>query len=157
MSTRDGQQCSVERTGQPEVSLGYTGAKVAESAKRKDIVLVVEDDVLVRMNTADVIRDLGFSVLEAVDADQAIALLESTPATVLFTDIQMPGSMDGLRLAAVVRDRWPPVALLITSGQVSPHTADMPSGAHFIQKPYLPVQIGNQLRALTGGTVCWRE
>jgi CheY-like chemotaxis protein len=153
MSTRDGQQCSVERTGQPEVSLGYTGAKVAESAKRKDIVLVVEDDVLVRMNTADVIRDLGFSVLEAVDADQAIALLESTPAiTVLFTDIQMPGSMDGLRLAAVVRDRWPPVALLITSGKLSPHTADMPAGAHFIQKPYHPLQIGDQLRELTGRT-----
>jgi CheY-like chemotaxis protein len=150
MSTRDGQQCSVERTGQPEVSLGYTGAKVAESAKRKDIVLVVEDDVLVRMNTADVIRDLGFSVLEAVDADQAIALLESNPAiTVLFTDIQMPGSMDGLRLAAVVRDRWPPVALLITSGKLSPPTADMPAGAHFIHKPYHPLQIGDQLRELT--------
>jgi two-component system, response regulator PdtaR len=151
--TRDGQQCSLERTGLLEVSFGYAGAKVAESAKRKDIVLVVEDDVLVRMNTADVIRDLGFTVLEAVDADQAIALLESTPAiTVLFTDIQMPGSMDGLRLAAVVRDRWPPVALLITSGQVSPHTADMPSGAHFIQKPHHPLQIGDQLRELTGPT-----
>ena len=123
---------------------------MAESAKRKDIVLVVEDDALVRMNTADLIRDLGFSVLEAVDADQAIALLESNPAiTVLFTDIQMPGSMDGLRLAAVVRDRWPPVALLIASGKLSPPTADMPAGAHFIQKPYHPLQIGDQLRELT--------
>jgi two-component system, response regulator PdtaR len=70
----------------------------------------------------------------------------------LFTDIQMPGSMDGLRLAAVVRDRWPPVALLITSGKLSPHTADMPAGAHFIQKPYHPLQIGDQLRELTGRT-----
>ena len=133
--------------------MGYIGAKVAESAQRKDIVLVVEDETLVRMNTADVIRDLGFTVLEAVNADQAIALLESTPAiAVLFTDIQMPGSMDGLRLAAVVRDRWPPVALLITSGKLSPQNADMPAGAHFIQKPYHPLQIGDQLREITGRT-----
>jgi two-component system, response regulator PdtaR len=124
---------------------------VTQSAKRKDVILVVEDDALVRMNTADQIRELGFEVLEAVDADQAIALLESTPAiTVLFTDIQMPGSMDGLRLAAVVRDRWPPVALLVTSGQLSPSTADMPAGARFIHKPYLPLQIGDHLRELTG-------
>jgi CheY-like chemotaxis protein len=124
---------------------------VTQSAKRKNVILVVEDDALVRMNTADQIRELGFEVLEAVDADQAIALLESTPAiSVLFTDIQMPGSMDGLRLAAVVRDRWPPVALLVTSGQLSPSTADMPSGARFIQKPYLPLQIGDHLRELTG-------
>lgn len=123
---------------------------MAKSAKCKHVVLVVEDDTLVRMNAADLIRDLGFSVLEAVDADQAIALLESTPAiAVMFTDIQMPGSMDGLRLAAVVRDRWPPVALLITSGKLSPPATDMPAGAHFIQKPYLPLQIGDELRALT--------
>jgi CheY-like chemotaxis protein len=124
---------------------------VPESAKRKDVVLVVEDEALVRMNTADLIRDLGFEVIEAVDADHAIFLLESTPAiTVVFTDIQMPGSMDGLRLAAVVRDRWPPVALLITFGKLNPPTADMPVGAHFIQKPYLPLQIGDELRELTG-------
>src|SRR6476661_6421382 len=96
------------------------------------------------------VRDMGFDVFEAADADEAVNLLETEPAiTVVFTDIQMPGSMDGLRLAAVVRDRWPPVALLITSGKLSPPTADMPAGAHFIHKPYHPLQIGDQLRELT--------
>jgi CheY-like chemotaxis protein len=123
---------------------------VAASQKPKDIVLVVEDEALIRMNTADLIRDLGFEVIEAEDADHAVALLESTPGiTVLFTDIQMPGSMDGLRLAAVVRDRWPPVAVLITSGLLHPRAADMPIGARFIAKPYLRAGIGEQLRVLT--------
>jgi CheY-like chemotaxis protein len=123
---------------------------VAEPAKPKDVVLVVEDEALVRMNSADLIRDLGFEVIEAVDADHAVSLLESMPGiTVLFTDIQMPGSMDGLRLAAVVKDRWPPIALLITSGQLHPPTADMPAGARFIPKPYLPLQLQDQLHSLT--------
>lgn len=124
---------------------------MAPSQRLKGIVLVVEDESLVRMNAADLIRELGFEVVEAADADHAVALLESTPGiTVLFTDIQMPGSMDGLRLAAVVRDRWPPVALLITSGQVRPPADDMPTGAHFIAKPYLPIQVGENLRELIG-------
>lgn len=123
---------------------------MAEPAKPRDVVLVVEDEALVRMNSADLIRDLGFEVIEAVDADHAVSLLESMPGiTVLFTDIQMPGSMDGLRLAAVVKDRWPPIALLITSGQLHPPTADMPAGARFIPKPYLPLQLQDQLHSLT--------
>ena len=124
---------------------------MAEAAKPKDVVLVVEDEALVRMNSADLIRDLGFEVIEAIDADHAVSLLESTPGiTLVFTDIQMPGSMDGLRLAAVVKDRWPPIALLITSGQLHPPTADMPAGARFIPKPYLPLQLKDQLHSLTG-------
>jgi two-component system, response regulator PdtaR len=122
---------------------------MATSQKAQGIVLVVEDESLVRLNAADLIRDLGFEVMEAMDADHAVALLESTPGiTVVFTDIQMPGSMDGLRLAAVVRNRWPPVALLITSGQVRPPADDMPIGAHFIAKPYLPIEVDEKLRAL---------
>jgi two-component system, response regulator PdtaR len=60
----------------------------------------------------------------------------------------MPGSMDGMRLAAVIRDRWPPIALLVTSGQVQPGAEDLPRGAQFISKPYLPVQLSEQLAAL---------
>jgi CheY-like chemotaxis protein len=119
--------------------------------KPKDVVLVVEDETLVRMNSADLIRDLGFDVIEAVDADHAVLLLEQMPGiTLLFTDVQMPGSMDGLRLAAVVKDRWPPIALLITFGQLHPPAADMPAGARFISKPYLPLQLRDQLHSLTG-------
>lgn len=123
---------------------------MAESNKPKDIVLVVEDEALIRMHSVELITDLGFEVIEAVDADEAVFLLESVPGIkVVFTDIQMPGSMDGLLLAAVVRDRWPPIALLITSGKVSPRTSDMPTGARFISKPYSRWQISEQLHSLT--------
>src|SRR6201995_2574210 len=128
---------------------GYVGAEVAQSSKRRNIVLVVEDEVLVRMNSADMIRDLGFDVIEAANADHAVALLESNPdITIVFTDIQMPGSMDGLRLAAVVRDRWPPIALLITSGQLHPPSADMPAGGRLIPKPDFPFKLQDQLHSL---------
>src|ERR1700746_1118000 len=101
------------------VTRSYAGGKVVAPVKAKDLVLVVEDEALIRMDSADVIRDLGFEVIEAVDADQAVSLLESVPGIkVVFTDIQMPGSMDGLLLAAIVRDRWPPIALLVTSGKL---------------------------------------
>lgn len=78
---------------------------MAVPQRSKDVVLVVEDEALIRMGVADLIHELGLEILEAADADHAVALLESTPGiTVLFTDIHMPGSMDGLRLSAVVRD-----------------------------------------------------
>lgn len=124
---------------------------MAESDEAKDVVLVVEDEALIRMNSAEVIRDLGFEVIEAVDAAHAVELLESVSGiTVVFTDIQMPGSMDGLLLAAVVRNRWPPIALLVTSGKLRPASSDMPAGARFISKPYLPSELKEQLHSLTG-------
>jgi two-component system, response regulator PdtaR len=140
-----------ERKGCDQVTRCYAGAEVTESDRTKDLVLVVEDEALIRMNSADVIRDLGFDVIEAVDADHAVSLLESIPGiTVVFTDIQMPGSMDGLLLAAVVRDRWPPIALLVTSGKISPASSDLPTGARFISKPYSPWELEAQLHSLTG-------
>lgn len=124
---------------------------MADPRKPKDLVLLVEDEVLIRMNSADVIRDMGFEVIEAVDAEHAVSLLESIPRIrVVFTDIQMPGSMNGLVLAAVVRDRWPPIAVLITSGKLRPVAADMPAGARFISKPYSSVELHEQLHMLTG-------
>jgi two-component system, response regulator PdtaR len=137
--------------GSRQVMQCYAGVEVAESNKPKQLVLVVEDEILVRMNSVDMIRDLGFEVIEAVDAHEAVMLLESIPGIeVAFTDIQMPGSMDGLLLAAVVRDRWPPVALLITSGRERPSAADIPTGARFIPKPYSRYELGEQLHALAG-------
>ena len=123
---------------------------MAESKNPRDLVLIVEDEALIRMHCAEMVRDLGFEVIEAVDADEAVSLLESVPGIkVVFTDIQMPGSMDGLKLAAAIRDRWPPVALLITSGKVRPPADDMPTGALFIPKPYSPWQLKEQLHTLT--------
>jgi CheY-like chemotaxis protein len=136
--------------GGRQVTCCYTGVKVAETNKPKELVLVVEDETLIRMHSADMIRDLGFEVIEAENADAAVGLLETVPEIkVVFTDIQMPGSMDGLLLAAVIRDRWPPVALLVTSGKIRPPADDMPTGARFLQKPYSPFELKHELQTLT--------
>lgn len=83
-------------------------------------VLVVEDDPLLRMHAVDIVEDAGFTAIEARDADEAIAILEKrSDITLLFTDIQMPGSMDGLKLAHAVRDRWPPIKIVVVSGQTA--------------------------------------
>jgi two-component system, response regulator PdtaR len=122
---------------------------VAYSVKQRQVILVVEDEALIG-NAAYMIRDLGFEVIEAADADQAVSLLESIPEiSVVFTDIQMPGSMDGLRLVAVVRKRWPPVALLVTSGQFRPKDGELPENTLFLPKPYILGELKTHLDALT--------
>lgn len=124
---------------------------MSKLSHNKAAVLVVEDDFLIRANAIDMVREFGFEAIEAVDADHAISFLEAYPAltiSVVFTDIQMPGSMDGLRLAAVIRHRWPPVALLVTSGHVNPPAQELPSGARFLPKPYLSHQLKTHLDAL---------
>lgn len=85
------------------------------------VVLVVEDDYLIRLNAVELIENAGFDVIEATDADQAIEfLLARNDIRVVFTDVDMPGSMDGLKLAAAVRNRWPPIEIIVTSGKVTP-------------------------------------
>jgi CheY-like chemotaxis protein len=124
---------------------------VSQIASKKQLVLVVEDDELIRMHAADMVHDLGFETLEAANADDAISLLESrSDIMTVFTDIQMPGSMDGLQLVAVVRDRWPPIALLVTSGRQAPPDSALPHGARFVSKPYLTHQLKTHLSALAG-------
>jgi CheY-like chemotaxis protein len=112
-------------------------------------VLVVEDEILIRMAIADSIADAGFVVYEAANADQAILILESHPdVRALFTDIDMPGSMDGLKLAAAVRDRWPPVKIIITSGHVKIRPEDLPVEGKFFAKPYDASKVVSTLRSL---------
>lgn len=99
-------------------------------------VLIVEDEYLVREVLEDELTTAGYAVVAAGNADEAIAILESRPDIhLVFTDIDMPGSMDGLKLAACVRDRWPPVHIIITTGKARP--AEIPANALFIPKPYL--------------------
>jgi CheY-like chemotaxis protein len=121
------------------------------SATIRPVVLIVEDDVLLRMNAAEMIGDSGFEVVEAANADQAIAILEARPDIhVVFTDIQMPGSMDGLKLARFIRGRWPPIKIVATSGFVRVGEDDLPEGSRFLTKPYHPAQIVATLRELAG-------
>jgi CheY-like chemotaxis protein len=120
------------------------------SAAKRAVILIVEDDVLIRMDAAQMIAGGEFDVIEAADADEAIAILETRlDVTVVFTDIQMPGSMDGLKLAAAIRDRWPPIKIIATSGRVTIDRDDLPDGGRFLPKPYSPAQILKTLRELT--------
>jgi CheY-like chemotaxis protein len=116
---------------------------------RKPVVLVVEDENLIRLSALDMVEEAGFEAIAASDADEAIRILESrNDIRAVFTDVHMPGSMDGLRLARVVRNRWPPVALIVTSGRRSVLETDLPPGGRFLDKPYEPAQIGAALREL---------
>jgi len=100
------------------------------------VVLVVEDEMLLRMRAVDMVEDAGFTPLEAVDADEAVAILESRSDIVLmFTDIQMPGSMDGLKLAHAVHERWPPIKIILVSGQLKLADIDIPADSLFFGKP----------------------
>jgi CheY-like chemotaxis protein len=119
---------------------------------RRPVVLIVEDELLLRMDAVDMIAGAGFEVVEAANADQAIDILESRrDITVVFTDIQMPGSMDGLKLARAVRGRWPPIKIVATSGHLHVRETDLPEGGRFLPKPYRPVQIVGVLRELISG------
>ena len=116
------------------------------------VVLIVEDEFLLRMDAVDMIAAAGFEVIEAANADEAIEILESRrDITVVFTDIQMPGSMDGLKLALAVRGRWPPIKIVATSGQLDVRETDLPEGGRFLAKPYSSIQVTGVLRELTGG------
>jgi CheY-like chemotaxis protein len=119
---------------------------------QRPVVLIVEDEFLLRMDAMDMIAAAGFDAIEAANADEAIEILEARPdIAVVFTDIQMPGSMDGLKLARAVRGRWPPIKIVATSGQVDVKAVDLPEGGRFLPKPYSPTQVTGMLREMTRG------
>lgn len=110
---------------------------------------MVEDEVLVRMGIAGELEDEGFTVFEAANADAAIVLLHAQPSiNLLLTDIEMPGSMDGLKLAKAVRDRWPPVRIIVASGQFKISRAVIPQGGRFFPKPYSGSEIAAAFREM---------
>lgn len=99
-------------------------------------VLVVEDEFLIRDVICEELQHAGYTTVGAEDAEAALSILEArSDIRLVFTDIDMPGSMDGLKLAAAVRDRWPPIHIIITTGKIRPLT--IPANSLFIPKPYL--------------------
>lgn len=105
-------------------------------------VLVVEDEALIRMFAADSLMDNGFAVLEAANAAEALRILEEhDEVDVLFTDVNMPGPMDGLDLAGQVHDRRPELGLIVTSGRGTPDLARLPLSSIYLAKPYRPQQL----------------
>jgi two-component system, response regulator PdtaR len=118
---------------------------------KRPVVLIVEDEFLVRMGTRAAVEEAGFDVLEAGDADEAIAILSArNDILLIFTDVRMPGSMDGLKLAHFVRHRWPPVNVA-TSGRVRIADSDLPDGGRFLPKPYSAAEITATLHELIQG------
>jgi CheY-like chemotaxis protein len=123
-----------------------------DSAKIPPIVLVVEDDVMLRMRAVDLVEDAGYTSVEAVDADEAFAILQlrSSDIALLFTDIQMPGSMDGLQLAHAVYQRWPRLKIILVSGQLKLSNAEIPRDSRFFGKPLVSGEIIAEMQDMIG-------
>jgi len=110
------------------------------------VVLVVEDDALIRAGALDLVEGTGCIAVEARDADEAIRILESRPdIRLVFTDIDMPGSMDGVKLSHYVRNRWPPIHIIVASGKAIIAESELPPGSKFFSKPYQNEPIANAI------------
>ena len=113
------------------------------------VILIVDDEPLLRMLAAEIVEEAGFVSLEAKNADEAVVILEArSDIVLLLTDINMPGSMDGLKLAHAVRNRWPPIKIIVVSGQMRIAQSDLPSGSRFVEKPYHSTAMISELRSL---------
>ncbi|QIP09436.1 HWE histidine kinase domain-containing protein [Bradyrhizobium symbiodeficiens] len=114
-------------------------------------VLIVEDEMILRMRAVDIVEDAGFCPVEAVNADEAISVLESrSDISLLLTDIQMPGSIDGLKLAHAVCERWPSIKIILVSGQVKPSEEERPANSRFFGKPLGVEQMITELQGMIG-------
>jgi CheY-like chemotaxis protein len=103
----------------------------------KAIILVVEDDAIIRMGAVALVEAAGFEALAARDAEEAISILERRPDIhLVFTDVEMPGTMDGIKLSHYIRDRWPPVKLIVASGKAIIEESHLPEGTKLFRKPY---------------------
>ncbi len=101
------------------------------------VILVVEDDALVQLELADWLTNLGLTVLTADNAEEGLTLLDARPdIEFLMTDIQLPGTLDGIKLAHHVAERWPPIKILVVSGMFKTELAVLPAGSHFFPKPF---------------------
>lgn len=117
--------------------------------KGKAVVLVVEDSTIIRLGAVDLVLDAGYEALEACDADEAIRILESrSDIDLVFTDVQMPGTMDGIKLSHYIRDRWPPVRLIVASGKAILEESSLPEGSRFFSKPYSDHTIADAMARL---------
>jgi len=113
-------------------------------------ILVVEDEALIRMSLVDELEDAGFRVIEAGSADEAMKSLETAAnIAAVFTDIDMPGSMDGLTLAKLLREKHPDIAIVLTSGYLKIPKNDLPEKVPYISKPYEIESVINHIQSLT--------
>jgi len=118
----------------------------------KAVILVVEDIVLIRMGAVDLVQSAGYEALEASNADEAIRILESrADIDLVFTDVEMPGTMDGIKLSHYIRNRWPPVKLIVASGRAILKESSLPEGSRFFSKPYSDHAIADAIAGMLSG------
>jgi DNA-binding NtrC family response regulator len=117
------------------------------------VVLIVEDDMMLRMRAVDMVEDAGYTPIEAMDAADAIAILESrSDVALMCTDIQMPGQMDGVGLAQAVHARWPAIRIIVVSGQLNLPHLDLPPRSRFLGKPLDAGEVIAEMREMIGHT-----
>lgn len=115
----------------------------------KPVILVVEDHPLIRLSALDIVNNAGFAGIGAGNADEAIHILEArADIRLVFTDVEMPGTMDGVKLAHYIRNRWPPVHLVVVSGKAVLAESQLPAGSRFFSKPYSDNSIVEELHRL---------
>ncbi len=132
----------------PNAKLGFPQAGDI-TTDRKAVILVVEDSAIIRMGAVDLVVNAGYEALEASNAEEAIRLLEArTDIVLVFTDVGMPGTMDGIKLAHYIRNRWPPVKLIVASGRSIIEQSRLPEGSQFVPKPYNDSTIVEQIRRM---------
>ncbi len=119
-----------------------------------NFVLIVEDEPFIRQMAAEVLVDAGFAVREAANADEAVNILEThNDIAIVFADINIPGSIDGMALAETIRKRWPQIEILLTSGQTSVRARALPARALYLPKPYQVSKLLNILEGFLGSAV----
>lgn len=124
---------------------------MSDASNPKSVALVVEDEPLVAMEAVDILESGGFTVLEAWNADTALTMLERHgPVKLVFTDVHMPGSMNGFQLARAIRARWPDTAIMVCSGHIKPEGDELPEGAQFIEKPFSTKLVLDTVRDMDG-------
>lgn len=112
-------------------------ARIYEARSGQDCILVVEDETIIRWAVADALRDAGYSVIEAVNGDEAVSIIRiGVPLDLVFSDVRMPGSLDGLALLDTIKRSVPQLPVLLTSGHCDPTLALDRGAARFVQKPY---------------------
>ncbi|MGO4524946.1 response regulator [Microvirga sp. 2MCAF35] len=122
---------------------------IAQCSHGRPVILLVEDEPLLRFFVSDVLEEAGFEVIETGNAEEALTLLEvRDDVRVIFTDIEMPGPLNGLDLVSCAHQRWPEILILVVSGGIRPSAAELPEGGRFVAKPYEESFVLHHLREM---------
>jgi two-component system, response regulator PdtaR len=142
-------QAVLRETAENIRQIGMPATASGAMNQKKQVVLVVEDEPLIRLNTIDALEEEGYAVAEAENAEAALKVLEArSDVRLLFTDVHMPGALDGMALARQVHARWPHILLIITSGRRRPNRAEIPDDGRFLAKPYRAKQLVSEVNGL---------